>query len=60
MQLLRKREMTCMYLRPRHPPAMTPRWRMMPQHINTSISFDITLWKLEEQSWVKLDEWDLQ
>jgi len=27
---------------------------------STSISFDTTLWKLEGQTWVKLDEWGLQ
>ena len=26
----------------------------------TSISFDTTLWKLEGQTWVKLDEWGIQ
>ncbi|HVB22683.1 MAG TPA: hypothetical protein VNG51_12115 [Ktedonobacteraceae bacterium] len=27
---------------------------------STSISFDTTLWKLEGETWVKLDEWGLQ
>ena len=26
----------------------------------TSLSFDTSLWKLEGQSWVKLDEWGQQ